>query len=156
MSAKPAWDDTLLGVVVLGFAAVVGWQTSVIPLNAIYAKVGPNVIPWILTGMLAVLGLVLAFQGLRGGWPHDEAPGELDWPAISWIGGGLALNAALIEIAGFILASTLLFVFTARAFKSASPLRDTAIGFTLAFVSYVGFDRILGYKIGTGLIERLI
>ena len=156
MSAKPAWDDTLLGVVVLVFAAVIGWQTSLIPLNAIYAKVGPNVIPWLLAGMLGLLGLVLVVQGLLGGWPHEEAPGELDWPAIGWLGGGLAINAALIEVAGFILCSTLLFVFTARAFKSTSPVRDTAIGFVLALVAYVGFDRVLGYKIGSGLIERFI
>lgn len=156
MSVKPAWDDMLLGLVVVIFAAIITWQTSVIPLNAIYAKVGPNVIPWMLAGMLGLLGLVLILQGLLGGWPHEEAPGDLDWPAIGWLCGGLALNVGLIEIAGFILSSTLLFVFTARAFKSASPLRDTAIGFTLALVSYVGFDRVLGYKIGSGLIERLI
>jgi putative tricarboxylic transport membrane protein len=156
MTAKPAWDDTLLGVIIVGFAAIVAWQTSVIPLNAIYAKVGPNVIPWLLSGMLGVLGLVLTVIGLRGGWQHEDAPGELDLPAIAWLGGGLALNVGLIELIGFILSSTLLFVFTARAFKSTSPLRDTAIGFVLALVSYVGFDRLLGYKIGSGLIERLI
>ncbi len=156
MSPKPAWDDTLLGLVIVAFAAVIGWQTSLIPLNAIYAKVGPNIIPWILTGALALLGLILALQGVFGGWPHEEAPGDFDWPAIAWLGGGLAFNAGLIEVLGFILASTLLFVFTARAFKSSSPLRDTAIGFALALIAYVGFDRVLGYKIGSGLIERLI
>ena len=50
----------------------------------------------------------------------------------------------------------MLFVCTARAFKSTQLLRDAAIGFALALVAYVGFDRVLGYKIGSGLIERLI
>ncbi len=69
---------------------------------------------------------------------------------------GLVLNVALIGVAGFIIASTLLFVCTARAFGSRNVLRDGAIGFALALVSYVGFDRVLGYKIGSGLIEGLL
>ena len=63
---------------------------------------------------------------------------------------------ALISHAGFIIAGTLLFICTARAFGSLQPLRDGAIGFALAVISYVGFDRILGYKIGSGLVESLL
>ncbi len=68
----------------------------------------------------------------------------------------VAANVILIDDIGFILASTLLFLFTARAFGSRQLVRDAIIGFLLAVVAYVGFDRVLGYKIGTGLIERLI
>ncbi|MCA3600465.1 MAG: tripartite tricarboxylate transporter TctB family protein, partial [Methylobacterium sp.] len=56
---------------------------------------------------------------------------------------------------GFILSSTLLFACVARGFGSRKLLRDALIGFGLALISYVGFDRILGYKIGSGLIEKL-
>ena len=62
----------------------------------------------------------------------------------------------VIGVAGFIIASTLLFVCTALAFGSRNVARDAAIGFALAFVAYVGFDRVLGYKIGSGLIEGLL
>ena len=50
-----------------GLAAIVGWQTTLIPDNAIYAKVGPKVIPWLATAMLAVHRAALTVQGLRGG-----------------------------------------------------------------------------------------
>jgi putative tricarboxylic transport membrane protein len=66
--------------------------------------------------------------------------------------GGMTLAPKL----GFIISSTILFVCTARAFMSTQPVRDAAIGFTLAILAYVGFDRVLGYKIGSGLIEALI
>jgi putative tricarboxylic transport membrane protein len=69
---------------------------------------------------------------------------------------GLALNVALIERVGFILASTALFACTARAFGSVRPVRDAAIGFLIALAAYAGFDRMLGYQIGSGLIESLI
>jgi putative tricarboxylic transport membrane protein len=49
-----------------------------------------------------------------------------------------------------------MFPLVARGFGSRAPLRDALIGFVLACVSYVGFDRVLGYKIGTGIIENLI
>ncbi len=147
-----AWSDISVGLAVLLLAAVIGWQTSVIPSNAIYAQVGPKVIPWIATGMLAVLGALLTFAGLRGGWEH-EPHGELNVRGIALLGLGLVLNVALISTAGFIIASTVLFLCTTLAFGSNNVLRDGLIGFVLAFVAYVGFDRVLNYKIGSGLIE---
>lgn len=151
----PAWGDTAVGVATLALAAIVAWQTTLIPTNAIYAQVGPKVIPWLATAMLTVLGVLLTLQGLRGGWEHEEH-GEFSLPGLAWLLLGLALNVTLIGVAGFIIASTLLFVCTALAFGSRNVARDAAIGFALAFVAYFGFDRVLGYKIGSGLIEGLL
>jgi putative tricarboxylic transport membrane protein len=151
----PAWGDTGVGVAVLALAAVIAWQTTLIPTNAVYAQVGPKVIPWIATAMLAVLGALMTSQGLRGGWEHEQQ-GALNLLGLAWMLLGLVLNVALIGVAGFIIASTLLFVCTALAFGSRNVLRDGVIGFALALVSYVGFDRVLGYKIGSGLIEGLL
>lgn len=154
MRQQPAWDDIAIGVGVTFLAVIVGWQTTVIPDNAIYAKVGPKVIPWLATALLAVMGLALTVTGLRGGWEHEDA-GETDYRAIGMLVLALVLNIVLIDRAGFIIASTVLFALIARAFGSRQILRDAAIGFTLALVAYIGFDRVLGYKIGSGLIERL-
>ena len=150
----PAWGDTAVGLAVLALAAIVGWQTTLIPHNALYAQVGPTAIPWLAVGMLAVLGALLTWRGLRGGWEHEEH-GVLDARGLGWMLAGLVLNVALIGTAGFIIASTALFLCTALAFGSRNVARDAGIGFALALVAYVGFDRLLGYKIGTGLIEGL-
>jgi putative tricarboxylic transport membrane protein len=148
-------QDLAVGLAILLLAAVVAWQTTIIPENAVYAKVGPKVFPWLSAAMLAVMGGLLVWQGLNGGWEHDEG-GATDWRSLGWLLGGLALNLALIQHAGFIIASTLLFACVARAFGSGQPLRDVTIGFLVASISYVGFDKVLGYKIGSGLVERLI
>ena len=143
-----------LGVVVLGLVAA--WQTTEIPQSA-YAAVGPRAFAWATSAMLVVMGLFLVKDAVTGGWSHESDEfGEVDWPGGIWLVAGLAANVALIDVIGFILASTVLFLFTARAFGSRQLLRDGIIGFLLALVSYVGFDRVLGYKIGTGLIEGLI
>jgi putative tricarboxylic transport membrane protein len=152
---RPAWGDTGVGVAVLALAAIVGWQTTLIPHNALYAQVGPTVIPWLAVAMLAVLGALLTWRGLSGGWEHEDHGAFNAW-GLCWLLAGLVLNVVLIGTAGFIIASTALFVCTARAFSSRSSLRDAGIGFAMALVAYVGFDRLLGYKIGTGLIEGLI
>ena len=143
-----------LGVVAMGFIAA--WQTTLIQTSA-YAQVGPRTFAWATSCMLIVMGLFLVKDAVAGGWSHEaEEFGEVDWRGGLWMVGGLIVNVALIEYIGFILASTLLFIFTARAFGSLSLVRDTLIGLTLTVVAYVGFDRILGYKIGTGWIESLI
>jgi putative tricarboxylic transport membrane protein len=142
-----------IGVIALGLIAA--WQTTEIPQSA-YAAVGPRAFAWAASAMLVVMGGFLAVDALRGGWSHETDDfGEVDWPGGLWMVAGLAANVALIDVIGFILASTVLFTFTARAFGSRQIIRDAVIGFALAFVAYVGFDRVLGYKIGTGLIERL-
>jgi putative tricarboxylic transport membrane protein len=152
---QPAWNDVAVGLGVCVLALVVGWQTTLIPDNAVYAKVGPKVIPWLATGLLGVLGVALTLQGWRGGWEHEDA-GALDYASLGLMVLGLVLNVALIDVSGFIIASTVLFALTARAFGSRRSLRDAVIGFALATIAYIGFDRVLGYRIGSGLVERFL
>jgi putative tricarboxylic transport membrane protein len=151
---RPAWGETGVGVAVLVLAAVVAWQASLIRTET-YATVGPHVVPWFATAMLAVMGALLTLRGLLGGWEKEEHGQFHPW-GLAWLLGGLALNVVLIGLVGFILASTVLFVCTAVAFGSRSVLRDATLGFTLALACYVGFDRVLGYRIGSGLIEGLL
>jgi putative tricarboxylic transport membrane protein len=141
------------GFILLTGAAV--WQTSLIP-QVVYATVGPSVFPTIITVFMAGVGVVLVVEALRGGWAHDQEGTLTEWGSFALVLGGLVLNAALIDRIGFILASTIMFTLIARGFGSVKSVRDAVIGFLLATIAYIGFDRVLGYKIGTGLIENLI
>jgi putative tricarboxylic transport membrane protein len=141
------------GVAALGLAAA--WQTTLIP-QVLYTTVGPSVFPWFVAVFLLVLGVLLLLEAFKGGWAADQEGTLTEWGALGWVTLGLLLNVGLIEWIGFILASTIMFALVARGFGSRQIFRDAGIGFALAIVSYVGFDRILGYKIGSGLIESLI
>ena len=149
-------DGFFVGVVIIVFAAILALQTALIPSGAIYAEVGPTIVPWIVTALLGVLGISIIAESHFGFWYVKKEHGAFDREALIWIGLGLGLNVALIGLLGFILASATLFVCTARAFGSARPFRDAGIGFALALIAYAGFDRLLGYQIGDGLIENLI
>jgi putative tricarboxylic transport membrane protein len=141
------------GFLLLTAAAI--WQTLLIP-QVVYATVGPSVFPTIITIFMAGIGVALVLEALRGGWAHDQEGTLTEWGSFALVLAGLAFNAALIDRIGFILASTIMFTLIARGFGSGQSLRDAVIGFLLATIAYIGFDRVLGYKIGTGLIESLI
>jgi putative tricarboxylic transport membrane protein len=151
-----AIGDLAVAASVMLLGLIAAWQTTLIPQSA-YAAVGPRAFAWGTSAMLVVMGLFLVKDAATGGWSHEtDDYGAVDWQGGLWMLAGLVVNVALIEHLGFILTSTVLFICTAKGFGSTALMRDAIIGFLLAFVSYVGFDRVLGYKIGSGLIERLL
>ena len=154
--SKTARDGIIVGAVIFLLSVLLAWRTSLIPSGAIYAEIGPTIVPWIVTALLGGLGISIAAEAYFGFWRVDKMHGEFDLASLAWIALGLGLNVVLIGFLGFILASTVLFVCAARAFGSGRPLRDSGIGFALALTAYAGFDRLLGYQIGDGLIENLI
>jgi len=153
----PAVGETIIAAGVLALAAVVFWQTAIIPVSPIYAKVGPTVVPLITAFGLAGLGLLLLYSALTGGWQPDEEKGVTpDRGALLWILAGLALNVLLIGTAGFTVASIVLFVCVARGFGSKAIVRDAAIGAAFALLAYFGFAQTLGINIGAGLVENAL
>jgi putative tricarboxylic transport membrane protein len=150
--------EIFLALGVLALAAIVGWETAMIPVGPAYARIGPSLFPTGVAVALALLGAALLWEAATGRWTVEESAeeaGPVDGRALFWLLLGLVLNVALIQPIGFTIASTLLFVCVARAFGSRRLLRDVAVAFVLATVAYVGFDRVLGVEMGAGLLERL-
>lgn len=152
--------DLAVGVGVLVIAAVAFYQIGQIPAGPAFARIGPKAIPYAVAAGLAVLGVILTIQALRGGWSTEVADdGEslpIDWRALFWLGSGLLLNVALIQFLGFIIASILMFLCVARAFGSDRILRDVVVAAVLTLVAYVGFDKLLGINIGAGILEGIL
>jgi putative tricarboxylic transport membrane protein len=152
---KPVTGEVASAGALIVLALLSLWQTSVIPVSPIYARVGPTLFPWIASSGLLVIAVLLLIQALRGGFGVEENL-ETDWRAIGWVAAGLAANAVLIGTAGFVFAATALFACVARGFGSPRPLRDLAVGIVIAFGSYIGFEKLLGVNIGAGILEGLI
>lgn len=85
----------------------------------------------------------------------DTAP-DFDWPAFLLIGLGLVLHMALIGRAGFVIASTALFVCVARAFGSRAWLRNIGIALALALIVYIGFSYGLGLDLPAGVLAGIL
>lgn len=152
---QPVAGEVAVSAALVLIALVSLWQTSVIPVSPIYARVAPTLFPWIASSGLLVIALILLGQALFRGFGVEENL-AVDWRATGWVAAGLAANAALIGTFGFPFAAVALFVCVARGFGSAAPLRDTAIGIALALGSYLGFEKLLGVNIGAGILEGIL
>jgi putative tricarboxylic transport membrane protein len=154
---RVAIGEAVIGAGVLALAAVMLWQTLVIPVSPIYAQVGPTVVPIITALALGMLGILLLIAAWQGGWqPEEEREFTPDRGALAWVAAGLVLNVLLIGSAGFTVASVVLFVCVARGFGSKAIVRDTLIAAAFALVAYFGFAQTLGINIGSGIVENAI
>ena len=140
-----------LGLIALGTFVV--WETRSIAETQGYAQIGPRLFPYIIGAGLTLCGAVLAWQSVAGGWRHvplDEAHDAPDWAAFAVISVGVVLHMAIIGWAGFIIASTLLFVLVARGFGSKRIARDIIIAIVLAIVVFLIFTLALGLSLPKG------
>ena len=145
-----------LGIIALGLFFAL--QTSAIEVSPSYARVGPRVFPWAVSVTLIALGLWLARDAWTGRWAGEDAATApaFDWKTFGLIGAGLAAHMILIGRAGFVIASTVLFVSIASAFGHRRVLRSTAIGLILAVIVFVGFTRGLGLSLPAGLLSGIL
>lgn len=127
--------------------------------DAGYAGVGPNFLPWVVSGLLGLCGLWLVWEARSGGFrDQDELDGadRGDWPAFAWVTAGILLNALLLTKIGFILSCSLCFVLAVRGFKTSegrldlSPrawITDTLIGMAIAAPVYWMFTKALAISL---------
>lgn len=156
MRSRPRRGEVAVAAGLVALAVLAIWQTLVIPVSPIYARVGPTLFPWIASAGLLLLSLLLLLQALRGGFSGVDDQLSIDWSSLAWVAAGLAANAALIGTLGFVFAATAMFVCVARGFGSARPGRDALIGAIVALTAYLGFKTLLGVNIGGGILEGMI
>jgi putative tricarboxylic transport membrane protein len=136
-----------VGVVLLG--ALVAWLTTRIPVGPAYSAVGPRIFPWVVAASLVVIGLLVIFETLNA--ETEETRPEVDWGPLAWILGGLIAQLVLMEWAGFVIASTILFVAVARGFGGKRIVLEIVVGLVLCLVAYIGFTHGLGLSLPTGI-----
>jgi putative tricarboxylic transport membrane protein len=143
------------GVTVLG--ALILWGAFALPTSGGYAQVGPGVVPRVVGGLIVLLGLLLLREAWTTGFHNVDEEAEarlpMDWPAFGWVSAGIIGYGLLIEHAGFILASTLLFVLVARGFNSHRWLLNAVTGIVLAIAVFAIFNYGLGLTLPVGVLK---
>jgi putative tricarboxylic transport membrane protein len=146
------------GVAVIG-ALILG-GSFFLPTGGGYAQVGPGVVPRVVGTILVIIGGFLLRESFTGGFRGvDEAAEEklpMDWAAFGWVSGGIIAYGLLVEGAGFIIASTILFVMVARGFNSRRWLLNAATGVVLAIAVFVTFNYGLGLTLPAGVLAPLL
>ncbi len=148
-----------LGVLALGAGATV--VTAQLPGEGGYAGIGPNFIPAVVSGGLLVMGALLLWEALAGGWRNRAAPEAgaehtFNAAAFGWISAGLFAHMALVAWAGFVLAGMALFACVARGFGSLRPARDAAIGLALSLGIFLFFVKLLNVNLPGGWLQPLL
>jgi putative tricarboxylic transport membrane protein len=143
-----------LALTALGIFVIMGTQS--IPAGAGYSQIGPRAFPYLIGSGLLIIGGILTWQAVSGGWrnvPMDqEEHASPDWAAFALISAAVILHMVSIGWAGFILASTFLFILIARGFGSRRVVRDIVVGAVLSTAAFFIFTLGLGLKLPNGLL----
>jgi putative tricarboxylic transport membrane protein len=163
LTRRFAIADVLVGLGVAALGAFIAVETSKFQVSPLYAKVGPQLIPYIIAGGLILFGLLFAASAARPRAPAATPSGEAaeeaggtDWLALGVISIGLVAQMLLLEWAGFAIAAAVLFYCVAFGFGSRRYLRDGIIAVLLAMIVYVGFTRGLDLPLPPGLLKGLL
>jgi putative tricarboxylic transport membrane protein len=162
-SRPVALVDLLLSLAVVALGIGAAAVALSLPSAGGYSRIGPNVMPVVVSLGLIALGGALLYECLSGGWrnrtPDDPAErGEHAFlpSAFAWVSAGLLAQMALIHSAGFVIAAAVLFAFVARGFGSVRWLRDAAVGLLLGLAVFLFFVRFLNVNLPAGWLKPLL
>lgn len=108
--------DRICSIFCLVFAAIVMWQSTVIPMGRV-SKPGPGFLPFWVAVILALLSFLLWMETSLRKVPSDRVKflaGEGRWPSVMMTVGTLLIYAFVIETLGFIISTLILLFFLFR------------------------------------------
>ena len=114
--------QTLVGVGVLLTGLALGFGAISISSTAGYGGVGPNFLPWLVSVVLTLCGVLMIREARTGGFRELDTPSGADkayWPGFVWVSAGLLLNAALITTIGFVLSCALCYLLAVHGLRRA-------------------------------------
>ncbi len=149
---RPDWAALVIAAALAVVAAVIAWSTASHGAGASYARVGPTTMPYVIAVAFGGLSIWTAFEAFRSEFPERE---RQQLSPILWIVGGVAAQMLLLKMAGFSMATGLLFAATARAFGRGRLWKTIPIGIALSFVIWIIFARGLQLSLPAGPLEHL-
>jgi putative tricarboxylic transport membrane protein len=115
--------QTAVGAGILLIALALAAGAVSIPSAAGYGGIGPNFLPWLVSAVLGICGVMIIRESRTGGFRNMDAPSGAQqgyWPGFVWVSAGLLANAALITTIGFILSCTLCYALAVQGLRRAA------------------------------------
>ena len=145
-----------IGLGLVAIASVIGFDTMQMQVPPSYARVGPQIFPYIIAIGLAITGAHIAWKSYRGGDGVIDEVEPTDWKSVGIIVAGLIAHMNLLKPLGFVPAGLILFMSVAFAFGSRRYGRDAIVGFLLVLFAYLGFTYGLGLQLPPGILKGLL
>ncbi len=124
--------------------------------------VSPQTFPYMVSAFVALVGLGLMLDVLRGnqGTPDGDEPGDpyspLNFKTMAIVAAAIGMHVILLEIAGYVVAASVCFWGVAYAFGSRRLLKDLGISFVFACVVYFAFSKGLNINLPSGFFEGIL
>jgi putative tricarboxylic transport membrane protein len=151
-TSRVDWPALVVAALLLIAAALVFYDARSQTIVSTYG-LGPTAMPYLVSAVLAILGLSHVVVAFREGLPKPEA---VDRNAILWLTGGLIGLIACIGLGGgFIIATALVFSCTARSFGRQALAIDFGIGTVLGLSIFLLFSKLLQLTLPSGPLENL-
>lgn len=155
--ARPIGELVFAGIIacvgVVGFVA-----GSQIPIPPSAGVVGPRVFPYLVSGIMVVIGIALVIQLLRGHTGAAEEGEDIDpdvktdWLTVAKLVGFLAIHIAIIVPLGWPVAAAVLFFGAAWSLGAKPWWRNAVIAIVLALVLQFVFAGLLGVSLPPGFL----
>jgi putative tricarboxylic transport membrane protein len=159
---RRAWGEFVAVVLVgvLGIAVLVGASRITVPGTS--NTIGPRFFPYVLGVLLLVVAVLLLIQIARG----DRAPMEesedvdpdarTDWRPVVVIAVAFAAHALLINVVGWPLAVTAMFLVVAKALGAPGWIRPALVGGIGSVAVWLVFVKALGVSLPGGILLELV
>jgi putative tricarboxylic transport membrane protein len=147
-------------LLILGVVVLIDTINMLVPPAS--GTIGPQIFPYLVSGFLMLVSLGLIVQILRGniGQPEGTEFGDTidktDFKTLLIVAGSMVTYPLLIERAGFIPASTLVFFGVSFAFGARNILKNLFISLVFSTIVFFSFTRGLNVNLPSRLIEEII
>ena len=147
-------------LLLLGIIVLIDTKNMVVPPGS--GSVGPQVFPTIIGIFIVAVSIFLAFEVLRGnyGQPEGTEFGEIkaktDFKTLGIVSGSILTYPFLIERAGFVIASTVVFFGVGFAYGARKLIKNLVIAVMFALVVYLTFTKLLSVELPAGILKGIL
>ena len=143
-------------LLILGLVVLYDTSKMLVPPGS--GTVGPQIFPYVVSGFVIFISLGLFVQIFRGnlGVPEGTEFGEVvektDFKSLAMVAGSMLTYPLLIERAGFIIASSVVFFGVAFAYGAKNLLKNLAISVIFSLIVYFAFSKGLNVSLPAGIL----
>ena len=143
-------------LLILGLVVLYDTSKMLVPPGS--GTVGPQIFPYLVSGFVILISLGLFVQIFRGnlGVPEGTEFGEVvektDFKSLAMVAGSMLTYPLLIERAGFIIATSVVFFGVAFAYGAKNLLKNLAISLIFSLIVYFAFSKGLNVSLPAGVL----
>ena len=143
-------------LLILGLVVLYDTSKMLVPPGS--GTVGPQIFPYLVSGFVIFISLGLFVQIFRGnlGVPEGTEFGEVvektDFKSLAMVAGSMLTYPLLIERAGFIIATTVVFFGVSFAYGAKNLLKNLLISIIFSLIVYFTFSKGLNVGLPAGIL----